>query len=192
VTGRVTEAEARATLYAAPLGDVPQLSALHAFLLRLLSQHPRHAEKAGAGVASFRVVTGAYGRNRAVLLRRVDGSEDLFSWLKCCNGARDQQDVRAAYREAVDDQVRPLRRPGMHVDHAEPWPFDAIVRAFGAGHGAITRAGVVACDAPPWRHRLADERRRELFAAFHRERSVLVAIPAADNLRKPRGRGARR
>lgn len=192
MTGHITEANARSAIYAAPMGDVPWPSVFHSFLLNLLSQHPRYAEKAGAGVASFRVVTGAYGRNRAVMLRRVDGSEDLFSWLKCCNGIRDHRDIRAAYREAVDDQVRPLRRPGMHVDHAEPWPFDAIVRAFEAAHGAVTRADVIACDSTPHRHRFADDHRREIFSAFHRERAVLAAIPAADNLRKPRGRGARR
>lgn len=174
-------------LNAAPLGPVPPLAPLHHWLDRLLRQHPGHVAKVGPGLAGFEIQRGAWGRGRATWLVRVDGSRDWFSWLKCVGKVTEKQEIRQAYRGTVEDQVAPLRRPGCHVDHAEPWSFDAIVRAFEAEHGATSRADIIDVDNYVFGHVLPPDR-ASLFAEYHRARAVLVAIPAAENLRKPRSK----
>lgn len=57
----------------------------HAFLLDLLSMHPRAAEKIGVGVKHFTVEKNK-GGTQSFYIIRVDGSRDDFSFGKCLKG----------------------------------------------------------------------------------------------------------
>lgn len=69
-----------------------------------------------------------------------------------------------------------------HVDHAPPWPFVAILRAFVAEFGA---PAVVAVE--PWGSDFADPADKARFLAFHHARAVLRILDGKVNI----GRGAR-
>ena len=174
--------DTRAALETAKVGRVERGSPLHAMLESLLEAHPRSAEKRTPGVEGFTVVRGRTGREARIV--RPDGTEEAFSWRKCCGAGGDAHDIRQAYREAVDEQVAPLRRQAMHVDHVAPMTFERIVRDFEAVHGPASPLEV---DHDALTHGVRfTEPRRTLFAAYHRTVAVLEAIPVRDNLTKPR------
>lgn len=170
----------RRALGAVPVGDVPRISALHALLEEVLDMHPRVSEKRAGGVAAFRVVPLNGGRETQIV--RPDGSIEVFSWLKCLGAVSDRQDLRSAYREAVEDQIAPLRQPGMHVDHVAPRTFARLVEEFETEHGPATleeldRQALL-------RSNRFSTARRERFAEFHRQRAVLEVVPARVNLQR--------
>jgi hypothetical protein len=120
-----------------------------ALLRELLACHPEAADKAGAGVAHFTVVTDAhFGRTRHFTVHRVDGSSTDFSYHSCIDGRNERRDRLGALRRAVEDQivsfrerafaagqplVCPLRgveitRAAYHVDHTPPAVFDVLVQ----------------------------------------------------------------
>ena len=174
--------ETRAALAAAKVGRVARGSALHALLDSLLDTHPRSAAKRAPGVEGFSIVRGRTGREARIV--RPEGTEEAFSWRKCCGAGGDTHDIRQAYPEAVDEQVAPLRRQAMHVDHVAPMTFERIVRDFEAVHGAASPLEV---DHDALTHGVCfSEPRRTLFASYHRGVAVLEAIPIRDNLTKPR------
>jgi hypothetical protein len=175
----------REALADAPSGMVPAMGELHGLLWALLEAHPRAAEKMAPGVTGFRV--RRWGKSSEVFLHYADGTAVGMSWLKCCGAISERTEIRGAYREAVDDQIAPLRRPGMHVDHVAPMTFAHIVDLFEAEHGAATAADLEECPAMPgneWaqeRNRLL-EPRRSIFAEFHRSVAVLEVVTPHENL----------
>ncbi len=177
------EREVRATLEAATVGAVEEGSSLYRLLDTLLDAHPRSAEKRDKGVLGFVVARGRTGRE--VRIVRPDGTEDPFSWRKCCGTVGGfAYDVRQAYREAVDDQIAPMRRPGMHVDHVAPLTFERLVKDFEAEHGAPSPTEI---DRDGLLHGVRFyEPRRGRFAEYHRAVARLAVITAAENLSKPR------
>jgi hypothetical protein len=175
----------REALEDAKVGRVEAGSSLFIMLESLLAAHPRAAVKLAPGVEGFAVARGRTGREVRIL--RPDGTEEPLSWRKCCGDGGDTSDIRQSYREAVDDQVAPLRRQAMHVDHVPPMTFERIVRDFEAVHGPATAAEV---DHDTLLHGVRFiEPRRSLFAEYHRGVAKLEAIPMLENLTRPRIRG---
>lgn len=171
------EAFVRAALNAVPFGDVPRFAPLHALLEDVLDLHPRVEEKRNGGIAHFRVVRLNAGRETQIV--RPDGSVEIFSWLKCIGMVSDRQELMSAYREAVDDQIAPLRQPGMHVDHVAPWTFARIVSDFEREHGAATMAEIDHA-ALLRSNRFASDRRK-IFAEYHRRLAVLEVVSPSVN-----------
>lgn len=170
----------RAALDAVPFGDVPRFAPLHALLEDVLDLHPRAEEKRSGGIAHFRIVPLNGGRETQIV--RPDGSIEVFSWLKCLGMVSARQEMMSAYREAVDDQIAPLRQPGMHVDHVAPWTFARIVADFEKKHGAATMQEVD-FSALLRSNRFASPR-RELFAEHHRRLAVLEVVSPSVNYQR--------
>lgn len=176
------EAFVRAALTAVPFGDVPRFAPLHGLLEDVLELHPRAEEKRRGGIAHFRVVPLNGGRETQIV--RPDGSVEVFSWLKCLGMISSRQEVISAYREAVDDQVAPLRQPGMHVDHVAPWTFARIVADFEREHGVATMQEID--HATMLRSCRFTSARRELFAEHHRAVAVLEVVTPRVNYDRTR------
>ena len=174
----------RAALAAAPVGAVPPFSPLYALCVELLEAHPRSTEKRAAGVSGFRV--GAALKGRELLIERPDGSAEAMSWLKCCGMISRRGEISAAYREAVEDQIRPHRVPGMHVDHVAPMTFARIVELFEAQHGSASYDEVDHLSFVQERALFVEPRRRQ-FAEFHRAFAVLAVVTPEENMRRTRG-----
>jgi len=179
----------RATLAAAPVGMVPRISELYGLCEALVDAHPQAARKREGGIVGFEV--RRWGKSSELVVHYADGMEEGISWLKCCGAVTERSEIRNAYREAVDDQIAPLRRPGMHVDHVAPWTFARLVELFEAEHGVATMADVepdprkFAGTSAQERSRLR-EPRRSLFADYHRARAVLEAVSPAENYARAR------
>lgn len=176
------EAFVRAALDAVPFGDVPRFAPLHALIEDVLDLHPRVEEKRSGGIAHFRVMPSNGGRETQIV--RPDGSVEIFSWLKCLGMVSDRQEIMSAYREAVDDQIAPLRHPGMHVDHVAPWTFARIVADFEQQHGVATMQEID-FSALLRSSRFASAR-RELFAEHHRRLAVLEVVTPRVNYDRAR------
>jgi hypothetical protein len=113
-------------------------------LMSVLSHHPHWALKQGAGVAAVRVVRydHAYGSNRGLALERVDGSLIDISWVTCFDGIRQDRDAKQAARYEIAEQRQAAINTGvcaicgralagpLQIDHAPPWPFEAILTEF--------------------------------------------------------------
>lgn len=55
----------------------------HMIVLDILQHHPRAIDKIGAGVENFFVRESPVWRGRCFGIKRIDGSEDDFSFKKC-------------------------------------------------------------------------------------------------------------
>jgi hypothetical protein len=124
-----------------------------AFMLDVLERHPNADEKIGVGVASMRIEKiPPWFKNKGFVLTRVDGTETEFSYLHCLTPRSPLQDLKAALRAEVADQVIAFRDEVFalsldehitcpvtgqritvresHVDHWPPQTFDQIARDF--------------------------------------------------------------
>lgn len=182
---RLTAVVVRAAINAAPIGRVDPESLLHRILDSVLAHHPSVEAKRSGGVAGFAVRRGGRrGVGRAVFIVRPDGSEEAFSWVKCCHRRTDRSVLDNAYRFAVLEQIDAFRGTlenpsAWHVDHADPWPFFALVDAFEAQHGTPAVSDLV--DSPDGFGRVLPPQRARDFADFHRERAILRALTPAEN-----------
>jgi len=190
---RITASEARRILDSSQAGEVFKDHPLYSWMERLLLQHPRHEEKKALGVAGYAIIKHRRG-GVITLVLRPDGCRESFSWKKCVGQITPRMEALQAYREAVEDQVQPLRKPGMHVDHADPWPFQRIVESFEQDHGVARYEEIEHIQDLPDKAAFSSARcrfsgaRRSMFADFHRARAVLVTITAQENLSKNRAR----
>ena len=183
---RITASEARRVLDSSQAGEVFKDHPLYSWMERLLLQHPRHEEKKALGVAGYAIIKHRRG-GVITLVLRPDGCRESFSWKKCVGQITPRMETLQAYREAVEDQVQPLRKPGMHVDHADPWPFQRIVESFEQDHGVARYEEIEHTEELAYGCRFGSSR-RSMFADFHRARAVLVTITAQENLSKNRAR----
>jgi Protein of unknown function (DUF3223) len=140
----------QAILHHTPLGASVHMKD-EAVLLDLLASHPHVREKIGAGIARILVHSPAlYPHSRGFVIERTDGSRIDFSYRKCLQPASLWQHVAAAFRRAVDPQIRErktrvfagretMRCPvtdkwcgwdEVHVDHRPPLTFAQLSRDF--------------------------------------------------------------
>jgi len=179
----------RALLGDAPVGRVPRISNLYGLCEALVDAHPQADRKREGGIVGFEV--RRWGKSSELVVHYANGMEEGISWLKCCGAVTERSEIRNAYREAVDDQIAPLRLPGMHVDHVAPWTFARIVEMFETDHGVATMVDVepdprhCAGASTQERSRLR-EPRRSLFADYHRARAVLEVVEPSENYARAR------
>lgn len=170
----------------------------HDLVAACFALHPGNAIKSAGGVAGFLVKIIQY---RPGILQRcfhvihADGSLTDFSYRKCFGMAQRDGGLAEAGRYAVAETVhafklaqfkggrvacalsgRPLAIGEAAVDHAPPWHFAAILRAFVAAHGKpdLRDLGVTMA--------FAREEDAELFRNFHNERARLRILCARLNI----------
>lgn len=102
-----------------------------AFMLALLREHPRYAEKAGAGIAKLVVQRNGSGQKEFGIVR-VDGSRDNFSYRKILTPLSARTEVNKALRREILPQIQAFRDEALrrrnesfeldtwHVDHLPP------------------------------------------------------------------------
>ena len=130
------------------------LSVQHmAFMTELLQKHHPHGnKKIGPGVECMWAQPCAMnnGKTRQFWLRRTDGTETDFSYLRCINRQSKRQDFYEACRRTVADQIISFRNQyfrnnpnavcpvtgtslspnNCHVDHCEPQTFKRLADEF--------------------------------------------------------------
>ena len=140
----------RSVLHSAPLGQ-PLTGASEALIRSLVEMHPNAAEKIGSGIDRICVEIIEHG-HRGFWIYRTDGTSTDFSYRKALTRPSKRNEVRAAMRRAVADQIVAYRdeifastdtvtcpitgntlAPGDgHVDHVVP--FALIADAFLSGY----------------------------------------------------------
>ncbi len=121
------------------------------FLTALLNRHPKAILKIGSGIHCIFVrVNRAFGDQRGFWLQRLDGSETDWSFIECITPSDQRKKFASAARAAIAYQVIAFKRresqhlnsfccpvtgehvsiEEAHVDHREPWTFEAILDAF--------------------------------------------------------------
>lgn len=188
----------------APIG--PLSGEAFEFVLALLQRHSRAETKIGCGVASISVrAVQPYG-TRCFWITRHDGTETDFSWHECLSPSSQEDKFLRACRNTVRPQVAaakaspPERCPitgeelgpdNLHVDHAEPWTFEAIVDAFVRERGLnIETLDLDGDEDGEVVQRFADAALATDFAEFHEKRANLRCVSVRANLSVlRRGRG---
>src|SRR5262249_31471879 len=181
----------RRVLYRYPLGATVS-DVDHAFLADVLARHPDAAIKIGVGVASFEVEANL--GSRGFWLTRIDGTRTDWSFLSCLTPPTHAQDVVAALRTEVRDQVQRFKAmqflggaarcavtgvtltiDGAHVDHAIP--FVDLVDAFLTAQQLTVDALDVqpTCDGNT-DTRLSDRQVAQQWADYHRNHARLRLV----------------
>lgn len=173
------------------------------FLWTLLQLHPRAVSKIGCGVVEFFVQGDRFGGQR-FCVRRVDGSEEHFSYPKCFRSPTKLEEVSKALRNEVEEQVVAFKRQffgqrlvapcsltgelidwyGAHVDHYDP-DFAPLRDSF-LLYEALSIEQVELSDLPEGGRILSDR----LFAArwtnFHQNNANLRVTSKAANMARAR------
>jgi len=114
----------------------------------LIKRHPDATEKIGTGLKSLHVRRSVYGHIE-LHIERFDGTSIDISWQTCVKskGQTTIQNLKAAMRYAVKGQILKFRethvdgvsvcticsgviKDDVHIHHAPPQSFDALVNAF--------------------------------------------------------------
>jgi hypothetical protein len=180
------------------LFDAPLVSAL-------FGMHPNALEKAPDGAVAHlvRMIEFRPGIvQRCFFAVRPGGSQVDWSYRVAMGLAPSGPTLQEAAREAIYPDIAAYKasRYGTadaipcdltgamipfaeaHVDHAPPWPFVEIMRAYVRERGAPALRG-----REPWGCDFVDPAERDAFIAFHHERAVLRILDGKVNI----GRGAR-
>jgi Protein of unknown function (DUF3223) len=102
-TKKAAGEEVRRVLHSTELGKKLE-GEEHDLVRALLSLHPQATQKVGVGVIAIYVRDGGWN-SRCFWVRRADGSETDFSYRECFTPSTHQQQVLAAMRRAIFDQV---------------------------------------------------------------------------------------
>jgi hypothetical protein len=118
------------------------------FMRSVLDFHPDRERKIGAGVAYIFVKRAETFWSKGFCVKRVDGSEDMFSFLECLSPYTKLSKIKSAMRNAVrtdinifrvraffDGMVCPINGERLdvntcHVDHIPPVTFAKIAKDF--------------------------------------------------------------
>lgn len=185
------------------LNDLPQGVVLgephHTFLCHIVRRHPSAADKIGAGIKHFKVLTNANygGRNQCFYLFRVDGTFTDFSYQKCVRPPTPWQEYYDALHSTIMDRIMevreeafgsneeilcPIRKTSMtrsvcHVDHVHPDTFVALVERFNDEEwiheetAPATEGSDLKCG-----RKLVDKGLEERWRFFHRTHAKLRVI----------------
>jgi len=143
-------------------------------------------EKAGVGVESI-FIDRNRGGDKAFYIRRIDGSECDFSYIKCFARPSALSDFSAACRNAIKEDKADLKA-GMGFDccdvHHKDIGFKEIVQAFiEARHIDITTIEFLTGDGVEGRY-FADARLAADFRAFHSKWATMEVLSKSDHKRK--------
>lgn len=181
--------------------NVPLSPDEQAFLLAVLVHHHDWADKAGVGVAHLEIRNnpGALGSTRGIWIERLDRSEIDISWvvaLKPGGQSSAKNDVAAAARREVDDQVKAVRdaQEGgacpicgkllgtgqTHVDHCPPITFDSLLKRWMSGRN-LSLADIQIEDKGIY-GLFADRSTASDWQRYHQTHAQLRLIHAHENL----------
>jgi hypothetical protein len=139
-------------------------------------------DKIGCGVLSIRV-DGTEFRNQCFVLRRFDGTEADFSYIKCFQKQNDKANFIAACRTAIWKD-KPFKPMGYHVHH-KGTPFKDIVIGFIEDNGIdpleieIEGMGDMETEKS-----FRDPEMSELFRQYHAPRAELEVLSVEDHKAK--------
>lgn len=173
------------------------------FVLELLARHRNAQQKIGAGVQRIEVRRVKPYNTYGFYIVRVDGTGTDFSYKECLDPSTPMQRFTAACRTAILHQRNAVRdaafaeyrlikclitgetisRETCHVDHAEPWTFDAIVASFVESHVIdVSTTPLSGGGDNETQQSFADERMTYAFCAFHKERASMRVVSKRANL----------
>jgi hypothetical protein len=168
---------------------------------QILERHPNAQDKRGPGIEGVRVVKNLYGY-KAFTIVRVDGTEAVAGQRALlCKRLKSLQDkLMGACRDAARPSTLDFRNDhlddncelcggshNMHVDHAPPWTFQRIFRAWCAEFN-ITEESLIEDvfddDRVHAQVRFADSAVAAHFLAYHDDKAMLRMLCQACNLKQ--------
>jgi len=169
------------------------------FLMDVLRCHPEAEAKIGAGVESFQVQ-----RNYATVgfwITRIDGSRTDFSFIACLSPPTKRQNVMAALRAEIRDQIalfrraafgseseikcevtgEPITESNSHADHIRP--FIQLAEEFLDLEGlTVDEVGVIPTADGKLFNALSDRVLAVKWHSYHRMCAELRMVTAAANM----------
>jgi len=188
----------RAVLYSYKPGET--IKAMDAAFIRdVLARHPESDSKIGAGVESFQVQ-----RNYATVgfwITRIDGSRTDFSFIACLSPPTKRQNVMAALKAEIRDQIalfrraafgseseikcevtgEPITESNSHADHIRP--FIQLAEEFLDLEGlTVDEVGVIPTADGKLFNALSDRVLAVKWHSYHRMCAELRMVTAAANM----------
>lgn len=166
------------------------------FMLALFRQHSNAEQKFGVGIRKIYITNNQY-KTKALEISRIDGSWTDISWVHCITPRTKKQEVTSAFRRAVADQViefkeatfntnkplicpldgTPITKKTAHIDHADPYPFDMLVKLFCENEGINLLDIEIGGHEDTEQDRfIKDEALRQLWWVFHKKHAILRAV----------------
>lgn len=140
--------------------------------------HANAEQKRGCGIGHFTVEQA--GKDRCFWLHRTDGSSTDISFRHIWDSPekREREDRLKALRQAVEPQIAPLRKRGMHVHHVVE--FDTLVKGWLESLGMTleevevkpTTDGELYCE-------MADESLKANWVLYHDQHAKFQVMTAA-------------
>lgn len=86
------------------------------FIMDVLNNHPERFLKIGSGVKSFNIQYDFFN-NLQIKINRIDDTEEIFSWIYCCNFKLSTNDelLTAAMRFSIKDDTIKYKREQQHL-----------------------------------------------------------------------------
>lgn len=167
-------------------GDVVSSEDLDFLTEALLLRGEAGLDKIGCGILCIRVAETRYG-NQGFILRRFDGSETDFSYIKCFQKSNDKANFIAACRTAIL-RDKPFKAAGYHVHHRGK-PFKDIVNGFIEETGLDpSKVEIDGLGDMGIEKSFKDPELSERFRQYHGERAELEILSVEDHKAEHRGR----
>jgi len=155
----------------------------------LLDHHPRSAEKIGQGVES--IFVGCGRRENCFWIKRTDGSETDFSYVKCLYTPTQWTNIHQAARNAVRDQILlfknrafakaatilceithvPIQKDNSDVDHKVP--FDLLLENFFRENGLSLDQKIDGYEDGSTELSFADKKLEHQWVVYHQKHADL-------------------
>jgi Protein of unknown function (DUF3223) len=173
------------------------------FVHGLLLRHPSAERKIGSGIERIVVQTVKPYGTRGFYIHRIDGTGTNFSYLECLRPSSAIQKFTVACRTSIVSQTHAIRdaafaecpvircpitgeavtRQNCHVDHAEPWTFQAIVTEFIDDYEIdVASVALTGGSDNTTEEAFTDQSLALTFAAYHRERAQMRVVSRRANL----------
>jgi hypothetical protein len=152
--------------------------------------HPVAAQKRGCGISHFTVEQA--GKDRCFWLHRTDGTSTDISFKNIFDdpAKREREDRLKAMRQAVDNQVAPLRKRGCHVHHEIP--FATLVNDWLASLGmTLEQIEVTPTTDGEMRCEMADESLKHKWWIYHDTYARYHVMTAAAHRLFKHGKGGK-
>lgn len=172
----------------------------------LIEGHHDPDRKIGCGVAGIFVHSNGYG-NRGFFIKRLDGTETDFSYVKCIYKKSPLQDIKSACRTAIRDDIVKFREEffsknqdkdgflicpltkekialdNCHVDHVPPNTFNKIFSDWIITKGIEPKTiKLIGFADGEMTKKIVDKELENSFITFHRERMTLRITSQLGNL----------
>jgi hypothetical protein len=162
---------------------VPIMGEDDAFFRELIKGHPEFPAKFSPGIKHFILRKNPHYPNHTLYVVLTNGLEDGVSWQACVTGyaAAHGLIVKKAFRDAIEQQVKPLRRPGQDVHHVRT--FDVLFDLFWVSRcePPFVTEDVEVKEDIHGRCALADLKLLRDWLTFHEREAQLEVMPRAQH-----------